>query len=281
VSTTLDCCRILEEPLPESPEVAVHVDFLRSIAVGKRLLGVVPQSGRYIKSPIPGFLTWGVKSSPGIVEEVGRKGKLVYWRLNNGVVLNSLGMTGSWRLRVLGARVAFHLIGPADSLVSIGFFDPRNFGTLRFTDTPELQRKLASLGPDLLEETAPLDFVDRLRGCRSTISEALMDQGRISGIGNYLKCDSLWVAGIHPNALVENVSDERLVALGEAAISLARESYAAKGATLSTYTQPDGSVGGYSTRVYGRKVDPDGGSVEKIRTADGRTTWFSPIRQST
>lgn len=59
------------------------------------------------------------------------------------------------------------------------------------------------------------------------------------------------------------------------------ESYSSGGASIKTYTRPDGTLGQYSQRfaVYNQKTDPDGNNVVKEKTSDGRTTHWVPSIQ--
>ena len=69
--------------------------------------------------------------------------------------------------------------------------DTRRFGTFKIfhKDNSTLDKKLATLGPDMLNDPPSFDeFVMRLRKKNHwNITKALMDQKVVSGIGNYIK----------------------------------------------------------------------------------------------
>lgn len=264
--------------MPEGPEVANFVKSLNRFA-GKStsILGVTPISGRYTKKPIEG-LTQTTPRFPLLISKIGCKGKLIYFEFDSHDVtlINTLGMSGSWSDRQRNARVVLHT-----SNGDLYFNDPRNFGTLKFTDRAGLKKKLNTLGPDMLNENiSPQQFIERLRKFpKLTMCEALMNQGVVSGVGNYLKADSLWLAKLSPHRLVSQSTDEQLTVLCESVKSTIRTAYANGGSTILTYKGFDGEEGGHQMIVYGRKTDPEGNQVVAQETRDGRTTWWAPSVQ--
>jgi DNA-formamidopyrimidine glycosylase len=259
--------------MPEGPEVA---NFVRSVNAflgsEAQLLSIEPLSGRYLKFPLEGLSDL---EFPLQVEKVACKGKFIYWTFKGSekVVFNTLGMTGSWSNVARNARVRFRT-----SEGDLYFNDHRNFGTVKVTDRAELKKKLLTLGPDMLnEEVSPEEFTAQLcKVPRATLAEALMNQKIVSGVGNYLKADSLWLARLSPHRLVSQCSDEQLRALCEAITSTIRTAYLNGGSTILTYKGFDGEEGKHRMLVYGRKTDPNGEEVVPQETKDGRTTWWVP-----
>jgi DNA-formamidopyrimidine glycosylase len=212
------------------------------------------------------------------IENIGCKGKFIYWTFKDTdtVLFNTLGMSGSWSNVPRHARVSF-----STSVGEIYFNDPRNFGTLKFTNRSTLARKLRSLGPDMLSEPVTLgEFSAALRkAAGATLPEALMDQSILSGVGNYLKSDSLWLAGLSPHRRVSDLSDSETRRLYESVRSTIRTAYECGGSTILTYRGFDGAEGGHVHLVYGRRTDPNGETVINETTSDGRTTWWCPTVQ--
>ena len=109
-----------------------------------------------------------------------------------------------------------------------------------------------------------------------------MNQKVFSGIGNYIKAESLWLSEIDPRKNVSEISDKKLKILCKAVKNTLRESYNTGGATFKTHKNFSGRAGDYSSRFlcYGRKIDAEGNEVHKIKTPDGRTTHWAPNRQN-
>jgi formamidopyrimidine-DNA glycosylase len=109
-----------------------------------------------------------------------------------------------------------------------------------------------------------------------------MNQKVISGVGNYIKAESLWYSRINPNALIKDLTDSNLELLDKAIRFVMLKSYGSLGASIKDYYTFDDQEGSATTGfvVYGRKVDYNGNKVEKLTTLDKRTTHYSPIRQT-
>lgn len=258
---------------PEGPEVANFVRSINSfLNEGDNLLSMVPLTGRYTKKPIEGLAS---APFPLTLERVGCKGKFIYWifRDTDTVIFNTLGMSGTWSDVPRHARVKLET-----SKGDLYFNDPRSFGTIKFCTRKDLKSKLESLGPDMLNENVTSSaFIGRLRKHpEATLAEALMSQGIISGVGNYLKADSLWLAKLSPWRRVAQTTDEQLTLLCEAVSDVIRTAYLNGGSTILTYKGFDGEAGKHSMLVYGRKTDPNGELVICQETNDKRTTWWVP-----
>ena len=162
------------------------------------------------------------------------------------------------------------------------FVDPRHFGTIKFTSDPkEHAAKLRSLGPDVLEDPplTPELFAERiLMKPHRTISEALMDQRCVSGIGNYLKAECLYRSGISPIRVVVHLEPAEIEKLWAEVILASRESYSDQGASIRTYKTVDDSNGSgqFQFRVYGKKQCPSGHTTRRDETPDGRASWWCP-----
>ena len=149
----------------------------------------------------------------------------------------------------------------------------------------ELEKKLSSLGPDLLSgEVSLKEFRESLRkGSRKNkpISQLLMDQSVVSGVGNYLKAEILYSTKISPHRLCKDISEEELQSLLYASTSIMKRSYESGGATIKNYKSTSGKNGVYTRRfaVYNQKTDPLGYTVVREKTADKRTTHWVPELQ--
>jgi len=266
--------------MPEGPEVKKMSQDLAAVVTQKRLLGFEIISGRYSKSPIkdsPEF----ARHLPSAVIGVGCHGKFSYILLDcDWSIWVTFGMTGWWSCEQnKHSRVKF--------ICDFGEFyfnDQRNFGTVRFArGASSLKSKLLSLGPDPLAREIPInEFVSALRKKNGwNICKALMDQAVISGVGNYIKAEALWLSQIDPRLNVQDLDDETLNILRENIRNIMLCSFENDGATFKTHKNFDGETGKFSQyfMCYGRKFDVEGNPVEKLETPDGRTTHWAPKRQ--
>ncbi len=277
--------------MPEGPELRRSADFLEEKVVGRRIAGLKSlPNGRYIARDPIGLsgLYEALRDFPdpgAYIDGVNCKGKFMWWTLRVDEkpwwLWVTYGMSGQW-LSERGPHAAFKIWFEDDSAVY--FNDQRHFGTLKFVNNQkEHARKLRSLGPDMLNDPPnPLDFCAALAKRKNkTLAEALMDQSVISGVGNYIKAESLYLAELSPHRLVNSLTGQEAGRLREQIINVMTASYKSGGATIQTYRNPDGTAGQAQRRfvVYGHDKDPMGNEVIKEETKDGRTTHWCPAVQ--
>ena len=263
--------------MPEGPECRQYAEALAKRVSGRKLTGIDILSGRYSDKPPTGMEEL-LREMPMQVVGAGVHGKFVYVILQDEWSLwNTLGMTGSWSDNPrANPRVKLTLDNG-----DIYFNDDRNFGTLKFVKGKfQLIQKLKSLGPDILAEDITNDeFISRFRKNEDRqITTAMMNQSVVSGIGNYIKAESLWLARISPHRKVSELSDEQLSILHSSIKSVMKESYKTGGKTVSSYEKFEDTSEDYSRRflVYNQKIDPDGNKVVRETTEDQRTTHWCP-----
>ena len=283
--------------VPEGPELRRSTDWLGKLLVGKHLRSVGVHlhdggGGRYANEPPIGMheLNEALKTRSMRIEEVNCKGKFMWWCFRPGWTMwCTYGMSGQWTTQRPDkhcALTAWIDDGNGSGLLALNFRDPRHFGTLKFIHEPggeQTQKKLDGLGPDMLNDPPDVEqFKKRLaRRAKKTLAEALMDQSVVSGVGNYIKAEALYLAELSPHRIVNETSDAELERLRQQITNVMRASYNTGGATFSTYRNPDGSRGSAQRRfvVYGNRTDPMGNPVVKEATLDGRTTHWVPAVQ--
>lgn len=267
--------------MPEGPEVRVIADQLAKEIKNKVLTNFEIIGGRFIHLP-PENVEHFKKELPVKLTAVSCKGKFIWFTFGNGWYLfNTLGMTGCWgaeKEKHAAVRLTF------DDGSNIFFMDPRRFGTIKFAyGTNILQDKLDSLGIDLLEvgltkKDISAIFKKKVQSSNATLAEILMNQKIFSGVGNYLKAESLYRAKVSPWRKGKSLSDDECLALLQHATDVMVDSYKVGGTTIATYKNFEGEMGHYSSklRVYGKTTDPLGNVVKSEETPDKRTTWWVP-----
>ena len=94
---------------------------------------------------------------------------------------------------------------------------------------------LCKLGPDVLNQsTTAENLVERLSSAKyrnRQLGGILTDQSFVAGLGNYLRCEILFYAGLNPAVCSRDLNDKKLHFLADAMLQLARQSYQSKGIT--------------------------------------------------
>ena len=263
--------------MPEGPECRKIAEQLAKRTSGVLLLGVEILGGRYKQKP-PTGIDSATRSFPIGIIGAGVHGKFIYFIMKDEWSLwFTLGMTGGWSSdRHKHSRIKFKLDNG-----DLYFNDMRNFGTVKFVQGKfKLVEKLNNLGPDMLiNNISDEDFIGRLREYSHwQITSAIMNQSIIAGVGNYIKCDSLWMAKINPHTIVKELSDNQLSVLSSSIKRVMRESLSSANARYDTLDNKESTDEEYNGRflIYNKKFDPDGNSVVRELTQDNRTTHWCP-----
>lgn len=225
-----------------------------------------------------------------------RRSKYVLADLDNGrTLLIHLGMSG--RMIISGDvpgvfhqkvstpvkhdHVVFHMGGGA----RITFNDARRFGAMDLLRTAEEADHwlIRTLGPEPLGNDFHEEYlISRLKGRRSPIKTALLDQRVVAGLGNIYVCEVLFRAGIHPARKASNISAERIAKMVPIIREVLLEAIAAGGSSLRDFRQADGELGYFQHRflVYDREGQPclNDGCQSEIRriVQSGRSSFFCP-----
>ena len=266
--------------MPEGPEVTIIREDLNSIFQGciVNQFNILPTS-RYNKKSPNNYLYFEEKL-PLKVKKINSKGKLIYWCFEKNVYMtNSLGMTGIWSHHKTKHSV-IEIVYNVDQ--KIYFVDQRRFGNIMFyKNKKELNEKLDTLGPDLLNDKRLTFNIFKKRLLlhpKWNITKTLMDQSVISGIGNYLKSESLYEAKLSPHRIIESLNNEELLNLYHACKMKIISSYLDKGVSMRDFVDVNGKKGNHEFRlkVYCKAYDPYGRKVIRETTKDGRTTHWVP-----
>jgi len=269
----------MERKMPEGPEVKTIAESLKCLE-GKRIAQGLVVSGRYMRAAIH-----GLESLAGtVLKHLSVKGKLLVFHIHGDepfAILSTMGMTGWWVVletkdhewdKYRRIELQFE-----DGTVA-AFFDPRNFGTFKVVSHTEAKRKMAELGPDIMmsqhlwNAVAIPDFVARVKrfGRKQTLAEGLLDQRIVSGCGNYIRADAMYLARLDPNLEMARMSEDQLRLIWH---------WMSRVATCSHENTALHGKGPYENLVYGRTFSPDGHGVKCFTDNNGRTVWYSPEEQ--
>ena len=157
--------------------------------------------------------------------------------------------------------------------------DPRRFGFMELVAKGETPPRLAHLGPEPLsnECNAP-NLREKLRGKKSKIKAALLDQRIIAGLGNIYVCEALFRARISPKRAAGRLTVAETESLTGHIKDVIREAIEAGGSSLRDFAQADGDLGYFqhSFDVYGREGEPCKVCASPLKriTQSGRSSFY-------
>ncbi|MFI7514867.1 DNA-formamidopyrimidine glycosylase family protein [Micromonospora echinofusca] len=219
-------------------------------------------------TPPPTGATSSTGAGPTAGDDAGAR-----WTLHS-----HLRMDGAWRAYAPGERWTArpaHLIRVvlrSERAVAVGYY----LHDLALLPTAEEESLVGHLGPDLLgADWDPAEAVRRLAAHPdATISEALLDQRNLAGVGNLYKCEVLFLRGVSPWTPVRAVPDLA------GTVALARKLLAANRGRWTQSTT--GSLHrGQTSYVYGRRAQPCrrcGTAIRKDELGE-RVTYWCPVCQ--
>lgn len=230
--------------MPEINEIRKYADFIKEKIKKNKILEIKILNGRY-KTHGP-FQKYNdiKKELPLKLLDVKTKGKFLYFVFeNNFYLFSTLGLSGGWCYLKKGASkynfskteeewLYFDDSNQNDSVYiknalkhlnvefrtskgSLYYYDVLSFGSLKVIEgEDELNKKLKTIGPDIMEPDTTLEIfknqILKTRNLHKEIGIVIMNQKVISGIGNYLRADILYLSKVSPFRKVNKLTDKEL-----------------------------------------------------------------------
>lgn len=280
--------------MPELPEVETIRREASRVLPGLKIRKVEILDNKPIKGQKQDFLRLKGVS----FKKVRRFGKILVFDLCNGQsLLVHLKLTGqlvyvigdktmagghyekgSLRVPNKYTRLVFYL-----NKGVLYFNDLRKFGYLKLMPTKEvlLSSEIKSLGLEPLDRGFQVSFLAGiLRKTKRPVKIVLMDQSKISGIGNIYANEALFWAKVRPQRSANTLNSEETRRLAGAIKKVIRQAIALKGASENTYVDFWGKKGGFMKKVMvyqrdGEKCYLCGTKIKRI-VLGGRSSFYCP-----
>ncbi len=276
--------------MPEGPEVQTIANGLRALVVGLIFKGVTffGDAAKMVESMTPDQLQDAIAGQT--VVDVGRRGKFIDIALDSGMHLFiHLMMTG----RLVFQDDAHHNEPPRFLRCAFAFEngaelyigDQRKWAMIVClpADRIETDKRFARLGVDALTDAFTFERFRALLTSRRNLHTFLLDQNKLSGLGNIYVNEALFQAGLHPLRPANALSEAETMALYHAIRCVVREAVRQLGTSFSDYWMPDGTPGEFQNflHVFQRRGEPClrcGTPIERIGMG-GRGAFFCPHDQ--
>jgi len=271
--------------VPEGPEIRRAADRIQDAIGGQRI--------ESLYFAFQSLDPWSGRLQGETVAAVDTIGKHMLIRFENGMRIYSHNqLYGRWYVRDRdrypetnrSLRLALHTARRSALLYSASAVDVISEAQL------ETDRRLAGLGPDPLHPDVGLTQVQeriqdpRFRG--RALAGLLLDQRFFAGLGNYLRSEILFDAGVHPERRPADCDDRQLGRLARAILYLTRRSYRTGGITndpkrVKRLRQKGLSRAALRFTVFGRAGRPCYICGKEILRSSigGRRAYFCPACQ--
>lgn len=272
--------------MPELPEVELVARSLDKLTRGRRILraelvrpGLAPETA---PAEFARLIT-GAR-----VLRVGRRGKHILVEMDNGrVLIVHLRMTGRFLYLPPDASLPkfTHAIFYLDNDRRLAFSDQRHFGMMKIVAGSSLHqtKELRELAPEPFSDSFTADYLHAaLSRSRRSLKETLLDQRRVTGLGNIYAAEVMFLARVNPFLTASQLSRRRVPRLHSAILETLTEAIT-HGSTLNV--DPENIDGSYyggpyegRWRVYDREGEPclSCGALIRRRAHAGRSTYFCP-----
>lgn len=261
--------------MPEGPEIKVFSEYLFDRIIGRNLVNVVSISKKK--------LNW----TPSVVRNVCCKGKLL-WIEFDDVILHVILLISGWitdeKNEIEKETLKYILV--FENKYYIYVTDPRKLCKITRISYQEHDQIIHNLGIDILTKNFTFDsFLNLVDSFSINICAFLMDQSILTGIGNYIKNEVLYLAKINPRRRTNTlVMDEirdlfnciRFVAFSNLIEEL--EDYNLRIPKEISKIGPRNLEIPYKFKVYKRQIDNYDNEIIEENIA-GRNTYYVPSIQ--
>ena len=250
--------------MPELPEVETIKLQLNKFLVGHKIVSIDVRNRkifqgdekRIIGAKVTGTRRFGkvtvidLDNKYSILTHVKLTGQFIY----RGPNLD----TNSLSTKVIGGLGGLHtlVIFTLDEKGVLYYNDVRRFGWIRLEKTSEVENEsfIKKLGPDMLKVDFN-NFNEIFSKTSRNIKTLLMDQSKISGVGNIYVNDALWLSKINPKRTSKSLSKKESKLLFNALHTVLKAGLKYGGASELAFVTPDGEEGEYQnhTLVYGHQ----------------------------
>ena len=272
--------------MPELPEVELVAQSLDKLVKNRQI--VAAELLRERLAPYNSPADFAEKLASATINFVRRRGKHILFDLDNGhTLIAHLRMSGRFMLLPTErenpkyTHAAFYF---ADE-TRLVFQDQRHFGLMKIVATDALHdaKELKKLAPEPFSDDFDKKYFRAiLKTSKKNLKEFLLDQTKVTGLGNIYASEAMFLARVNPRIPANEVSAKKADVLLEKIRAVLQESIA-HGSTLNVDPENiDGSYygGGYSIgwRVYDRENEPCvncAAPIQRLKQG-GRSTYLCP-----
>jgi formamidopyrimidine-DNA glycosylase len=274
--------------MPELPEVETTGRGVAAKLLNQKLLRV-EQRRKDLRAPMPKGMADTLESQK--LEAVERRAKYLLLRFSGEqTLLIHLGMSGRLVITAKddGTRDKHDHLVLHFAKGMLRFNDARRFGRVDMfsTGSETMHPLLRHLGPEPLGKGfTPQVLAAALKGKKTAVKLALLDQTIVAGIGNIYACEALYYSGIAPTRAAGSLKLAELSKLVPAIKKVLNAAIKAGGSSLRDYVQSDGNLGYFQNEfaVYDREEQPCPGctcATGVLRfTQGGRSTFWCKTKQ--
>ena len=210
--------------MPELPEVDLVARTLHDLITGRRIATAELRRQRLAPDSTPDRFSAELRNT--VVLAVQRRGKHILVKLDNEkTLIVHLRMSGRFSLLNVEdddpkfTHAGFYF----DDGKRLTFDDQRHFGLMKLVDTDGLfaAKELAKLAPEPFSEEFSVEYLHgELKRAKRGLKEFLLDQTKVTGLGNIYAAEALFAARLHPQTRTNKISRPKALRLFAAIVEV-------------------------------------------------------------
>jgi formamidopyrimidine-DNA glycosylase len=258
------------ETMPELPDIEVFRRYFDNTSLHKQVDNVEVYSEDILDNVSKKDLVSNIKGRE--FEYTKRHGKHLLVKIgNDNWMALHFGMTGRLEYLREGGDIPKHtrVLFNFDIGDKLAFVLQRKLGRISLVENPEELIKKRNLGKDALSIGFG-EFKEKIRGAKTSIKPAIMNQERIAGIGNIYSDEILYQSGISSKAKTADITDPDMKTIFEnikGVLGTAIDSEADPVKMPKNYLIPHREKGGECPKC--------GGTIATTKIS-GRTSYYCP-----
>ncbi len=271
--------------MPEGPEIRIEADAIRGALNGR--------VAKSVAFAFPRLKRFQSRLSGVKVTSVRAKGKAILIGFaNDHTIYSHNQLYGRWHVcnngdrPETGRQLRLAIQGPNRSALLYSASEIQVLKNEALSSHPYLRK----LGPDILNERvgkrALTARFERPEFAGRSLASLFLDQGFVAGVGNYLRSEILFAAGIRPARRPGDLDSAEIECLADATRRLIRQSYRTRGITndlkrVKRLERAGWTRESYRFAVFARRGEPCFGCGSSLRKENiaGRRRYFCPTCQ--
>jgi formamidopyrimidine-DNA glycosylase len=271
--------------MPESPEILYFTVLLNKMLKNKKIEKIKFNTDKPAIIP---------DDFEGIIKEIDSKGKILWMettskRANKKYYIHiHFGITGWIEDKKPKKNIKYEIIIRDENgkRTKIYMEDRRRFSRINIYDREVHEEKINNLGTSIFTKEFTEDKLRQIIRSRKTyIASLIMEQKKISGIGNYIKNEAIYMSGLDARIKSNEITEEEIKKLYKNILYVAYSSLyeqleerKIKNDFIENYkrynvNKPEKIEVPYKFRIYGRERTEDNKKIKKIKVA-GRDSYI-------
>lgn len=235
--------------MPEGPEIHRAADQIAAAISGQR--------ARLVHFGLPSLYPWEAQLTGATVTGVEARGKAILTRFDLGYAVYSHNqLYGKWMVRGAGlyptTKRSLRLEIQTEHKSAL-LYSASDIEVLSPSEE-EVHPYLEKLGPDAVDSRVTVDdLMEQMEDRRFSgrnLGALLLDQAFVSGLGNYLRSEIIWWAGLHPSWRPKDLDSDQRQDLGRWILDVTRQSYRTGGITDCLARVAQAKAQGVPRRLY-------------------------------